>query len=72
MSRKHYSTRWDEENVQVQCKKCNMFNQGMQYEFSLHLGKRLSQKLHKKSKKITKISNLEIEEMIKKYKTLCK
>lgn len=71
MSRKNYSTRWDEDNVQVQCKRCNMFNQGMQYEFSLHLGTRLSKKLHTKSKQIVKYSNNDLIEMIKKYKSFC-
>ena len=33
MSRKHHATRWNEENVQVQCPKCNLFGQGEQYTF---------------------------------------
>ncbi|RUA15245.1 MAG: recombinase, partial [Flavobacteriia bacterium] len=36
-SRKHMSTRFDEENCQVQCIKCNMFSQGEQFKFGIHL-----------------------------------
>ena len=36
-SRAKFSTRWDEQNVKAQCKKCNMVNGGQQYKF----GKRL-------------------------------
>ena len=36
-SRKHYSTRWNEKNCQVQCVACNMFNQGEQYKFAVAL-----------------------------------
>tara|TARA_R110002110_G_scaffold212234_1_gene425180 strand:+ start:17 stop:424 length:408 start_codon:yes stop_codon:yes gene_type:complete len=36
-SRKHLTTRWDEENCQVQCVGCNMFKSGEQYKFSIAL-----------------------------------
>lgn len=36
-SRRFMSTRFDEENCQIQCVKCNMFEQGQQYEFGLQL-----------------------------------
>ena len=36
-SRKHLSTRFDEENCQVQCVKCNDYAWGEQYLFSLRL-----------------------------------
>ena len=36
MSRKSYATRWDETNCQVQCVKCNMFEQGMSYLICFH------------------------------------
>jgi hypothetical protein len=74
MSRKSYSTRWDETNCQVQCVKCNMFEQGMSYVFGLRLnkiyGKGTAENLLSKSKKITKFTNDDIEEMIKKYQVL--
>jgi 5-methylcytosine-specific restriction endonuclease McrA len=40
VSRKHYATRWDEDNVQVQCSGCNVFRYGEQYLFSKYLGAR--------------------------------
>src|SRR6056300_1905448 len=48
MSRKHYATRWDEENVEVQCMACNVYRYGEQYKFSLYLGKELSDELYLK------------------------
>ena len=38
MSRKHYATRWDEDNVEVQCMACNVYRYGEQYKFSKYLG----------------------------------
>ena len=74
MSRKSYSTRWDEMNCQVQCIKCNMFEQGMSYVFGLNLnthnGKGTAEKLLIKSKKIVKLSNDELISLITKYKNL--
>jgi hypothetical protein len=66
-SRKHYSTRWDERNVAVQCAGCNVFRYGEQYKFSLFLGKKLSQELLDKSRIITKFASYELEEMIEHY-----
>ena len=66
-SRRHYSTRWDEENVQVQCKSCNLFNQGMQYTFAKNLGLDLAESLSLKSKNLVKFSSIELEEMINHY-----
>ncbi len=36
-SRRHLSTRWNEQNCQVQCVGCNMFKQGEQWKFGLRL-----------------------------------
>ena len=72
MSRKHYATRWDENNVKVQCKKCNMYGEGEQYKFSLYLGTELSQQLLLKSRKIVKFSNNDLVDMIIKYKEFVK
>ena len=67
MSRKHYSTRWDERNVSSQCLACNMFRQGEQYKYSLFLGKDEAEVLYLKSKETVKFTNYELEEMIKDY-----
>lgn len=67
MSRKHYSTRWDERNVKPQCIGCNMFKSGEQYKFSLYLGKQLSEELLQESHKTVKFTSDELEEMITHY-----
>lgn len=67
MSRRHYSTRWDENNVKPQCPKCNVFSQGEQYKFSKYLGDKLSEELLAKSKEITKFTTVDIENMIEYY-----
>ena len=72
ISRKHYSTRWDERNVKPQCVGCNMFRSGEQYIYSLYLGSNLSDELYKKSQIITKFTSEELQEMIDKYSTLVK
>ena len=72
-SRKHYSTRWDEINCQVQCAGCNVFKYGEQYKFSVNLdakyGPGTAESLSIKAQQIIKLSNFELEEMIKEYKT---
>ena len=68
VSRKHYATRWDEDNVQVQCSGCNVFRYGEQYLFSKYLGVDLSEELLMKSRKIQKFTDNELLEMIEIYK----
>ncbi len=76
MSRKHYSTRWDEDNCQVQCYACNVMRYGEQYKFGLRLnaeyGEDMAENLLIKSKQTVKFSNVELLEMIEKYKLLTK
>lgn len=72
MSRKHYSTRWLEENVKPQCVGCNMFKSGEQYKFSKYLGNKLAEELYKKSQEITKFTNVELQELIDLYTTKVK
>ena len=71
-SRRHYSTRWDEINCQVQCAGCNVFKYGEQYVFGSKLdskfGSGTSRRLHIKAQEIVKLSDNDIEEMIKRYK----
>jgi len=67
ISRKHYSTRWDERNVKPQCVGCNVFKYGEQYKFSLFLGLKLSKALSLQSNEIRKFSSNELEDMIEKY-----
>jgi hypothetical protein len=67
ISRKHYATRFDEDNCQVQCSGCNVFRYGEQYLFSKYLGADLSEELLMKSRKIQKFTDNELLEMIELY-----
>ena len=67
MSRKHLSTRWNEDNCQVQCAGCNVFRYGEQYLFSQYLGDKLAQELHIKSKETCKFTDVELQEKIDYY-----
>lgn len=75
-SRKHYSTRWDEINCQVQCAGCNVFRYGEQFVFGKNLdmefGEGCSESLFYKAKQITKYSTNDIKELITKYTLLIK
>ena len=68
MSRKHYSTRYDETNVQVQCSGCNVFRYGEQYKFGRYLeeayGEGTAEDLQNKSRQITKFSDIHLKELI--------
>lgn len=68
MSRKHYATRWDEENVEVQCMACNVYRYGEQYLFAKHLGQEKADELLAKSRTIVKLKDWELLEMIEIYK----
>ena len=74
MSRKSYSTRWEELNCQVQCYSCNVMRYGEQYKYGLELqkeyGEDLPEQLLIQSKQIKKFSNIDLEDMINKYKDL--
>ena len=69
MSRKHYATRWDEDNVEVQCSACNVFRYGEQYLFAKYLGTEKADMLLAKSRQTIKFPDWEIQEMIDLYKT---
>ena len=72
-SRRFYSTRWDEVNCQVQCAGCNVFKYGEQFIFGQNLdikyGLGTSNDLYIKAKKTVKISTVELQDMIKHYKS---
>jgi hypothetical protein len=73
-SRRHYSTRWNEYNVQVQCYGCNIANQGMQFQFGKNLclqyGDNFADELMIQSKQIRKFDDIEISDMITYYSGL--
>lgn len=71
-SRKHYATRWNETNVQVQCKACNVFRYGEQYKYGINLdarvGKGTAEMLLNLSRRIMKYTDVELIELIDYYK----
>lgn len=67
MSRRHYATRWNEDNVQVQCYSCNVMQQGQQYLFSKYLGEEMSISLLQESRKVVKFADVDLQELIQKY-----
>jgi hypothetical protein len=73
-SRKHYSTRWDEVNCQVQCYSCNVMRYGEQYKFGLFLnaqfGEDTASGLMMKAKTTLKIKDFELIDMIENYKKI--
>ncbi len=75
-SRRHHATRWNEWNCQVQCVKCNMFEQGEQYRFGIYLegkyGEGTSRELIVLSQTTVKKTRIEYEEDITYYKAIVK
>tara|TARA_R110000782_G_scaffold71059_1_gene142641 strand:- start:92 stop:508 length:417 start_codon:yes stop_codon:yes gene_type:complete len=74
-SRKHLATRFSEDgNCEVQCIKCNIFDSGQQYLFSLRLdekyGEGRAEELEQLARTTLKISRVEYEEKISYYKKL--
>ena len=74
ISRKHYATRWNETNCQVQCYACNVARYGVQFKFGMFLnaeyGKNVAEQLLLESKQVVKYSNSDLIEKIEHYKKL--
>ena len=72
ISRKHYATRWDEENVATQCYGCNVMQYGQQYLFAKWIDKTYGEgkadELLQRSREVVKFSDYELREMIELYK----
>ena len=68
ISRGKLSTRYDARNVYSQCRKCNRFEYGRQYEYSLALGDQLSEELLIKSREIYKLADYEWLDVFNDYK----
>tara|TARA_Y100001972_G_C7592101_1_gene296828 strand:- start:80 stop:457 length:378 start_codon:yes stop_codon:yes gene_type:complete len=66
-SRGKYATRWHEDNVKPQCKRCNGFRGGEQYQFALKLGTDLADQLVVLSNQPARFTNDELLEKIKNY-----
>ena len=70
-SRRHYSTRWDEQNCNVQCAGCNVFRAGEIYLYTKYLcsqyGENFPEELYIKSQKMVKFTDVDLVEMIEYY-----
>ena len=73
-SRRHHSTRWNEENCQVQCIGCNCFKQGEQFRFSTYIdskyGEGTAEYLEGLARIIKKFDRIDYEEQISYYKSI--
>jgi len=67
ISRKYLITRYDERNVKAQCRKCNRFEYGRQYEYSIALGQELSQELLQTSRSMVKYTDADWQEIYKEF-----
>ena len=71
-SRKHYATRWNEENCQVQCAGCNVFRYGEQYTFGrnldINIREGIAEELNILSNKIVKYDNHDLMSLVDYYK----
>lgn len=72
ISRRHASTKFDEQNVFPQCPGCNLYGAGKQYEFGLALdrmfGAGTADKILLKSKMLCKRDRYDFECLIEEYK----
>ena len=75
-SRGKYETRWNEQNVFPQCKRCNGFRGGEQYRFAKNLdalyGEGTAEWLEFESNQSARFTNEELLEKIKHYTNLVK
>lgn len=70
ISRGKLATRWDVRNVNLQCRKCNRFEYGRQFEYSLNIGTELAEQLLQDSRATFKISEPEYLELFEKFRDL--
>jgi hypothetical protein len=54
--------------VNLQCRKCNRFEYGRQYEYSLALGSELAEELLIKSKQPLKMADFEYQEIFEEFR----
>jgi len=69
IGRQYMATRYDERNTYAQCRKCNRFEYGRQYEFSKALGEELAEELLQRSREVFKLHDHEWQEIYERYHT---
>ncbi len=68
ISRGKLATSWDERNVNAQCRKCNRFEYGRQFEYSLKIGTELAEQLLQESRAVFKLMEHEYQEIFETYR----
>jgi hypothetical protein len=72
ISRKYRSLRFHDDNIRIQCRKCNRFDGGEHAEFTVklqrELGKKRVDKLLKKKREIKKWTIADLEDLIERTK----
>lgn len=68
ISRGKLATRWDERNVNAQCRRCNRFQYGRQFEYSLKIGTELAEQLLQESRAVFKLMEHEYQEIFETYR----
>ena len=72
IARNYAATRFDEQNVNAQCRRCNRFQSGRQYEHGRYIdklyGQGTAEKLLIKSKMLCKRTIFDYEQIIEQYK----
>jgi hypothetical protein len=73
-SRKHLSTRFDEQNCAPQCVGCNMFKQGEQFKFGMNIdakyGSGTAEELQFLAHQTIKFTRVDYQEKISYYKSI--
>lgn len=73
IKRQHMATRFSELNCHTQCKRCNGFEQGRDSDFERYLNDKIGldkvNNLKLQARMTRKISNFELEQITKYYKT---
>ncbi len=76
INRRWRTVRWHEQNVHIQCRYCNRFNEGNAAGYALFMIKKYGQErveyLHSISRNVAKWTDSDLDLMIKKYKALVK
>jgi len=71
VSRRHYSTRWNSQNVHAQCKSCNGFHAGQNYLMGKYIDKTYgigtADELITMSRQIKKFTDQDLKDLIKQY-----
>ena len=72
ISRSKLATRWNEDNVNIQCRKCNRFEYGRQLEYSINIGLDKAEELLQLSRSLVKFTDSDFIELYEKFNSKLK